>query len=103
MAGIGVKLKQIYSKNTLTTDMAGIGYSVVITIAPMISVIITMYVMQYVLEFSSVEYAQRDLFTSTVMYIFIFSLITTAPFNSVLSRYMSDTIFRETFEDVRPC
>lgn len=103
MAGIGVKLKQIYSKNTLTTDLAGIGYSAVITIAPMIAVIITMYVMQYVLEFSSVEYAQRDLFTSTVMYIFIFSLITTAPFNSVLSRYMSDTIFRETFEDVRPC
>lgn len=103
MAGIGVKLNRIYSRNTLTTDIIGIGYSTVLTIAPMIVVIAAMYGMQYILDFSSVEYAQRELFSSTMMYIFIFSLITTAPFNSVLSRFMSDAIYRETFDDVRPC
>ena len=32
MAGIGVKLNNIYGKNTLTTDLIGIGYSTVVTI-----------------------------------------------------------------------
>ena len=34
MAGIGVKLTNIYKKNTLTTDIIGVGYSTVVTIAP---------------------------------------------------------------------
>ncbi len=34
MAGIGVKLTNIYKKNTLTTDIIGAGYSMVVTIAP---------------------------------------------------------------------
>lgn len=29
MAGIGVKLNNIYGKNTLTTDVIGMGYSTV--------------------------------------------------------------------------
>ena len=36
MAGIGVKLTNIYKKNTLTTDIIGAGYSMVVTIAPML-------------------------------------------------------------------
>ena len=39
MAGIGVKLTNIYKKNTLTTDIIGMGYSTVVTIAPMLVVI----------------------------------------------------------------
>ena len=39
MAGIGVKLTNIYKKNTLTTDIIGAGYSMVVTIAPMLLVI----------------------------------------------------------------
>ena len=38
MAGIGVKLNNIYGKNTLTTDVIGMGYSTVMTIAPMLTV-----------------------------------------------------------------
>ena len=33
----------------------------------------------------------------------MFSLLTTSPFNAVLSRYMSDVIFEERYEDVLPC
>lgn len=36
-------------------------------------------------------------------YIFIFSLLTASPFNSVLSKYMSDVIYEETYEDILPC
>lgn len=103
MAGIGVKLSRIYHKNTITTDIVGFFYSTVVTIAPVLVVIINLMLMQWVLKFNTVRYIDRELFSCTVLYIFIFSLLTTSPFNAVLSRYMSDVIFEERYEDVLPC
>lgn len=103
MAGIGVKLNRIYHKNTIVADIYGFFYSVVVTIAPVLVVIINLMLMQKVLKFNTVRYFDRELFSCTVLYIFIFSLLTTSPFNAVLSRYMSDVIFENRFEDVMPC
>lgn len=103
MAGIGVKLNRIFSKNTLTTNIFGFGYSTIVTIAPMLLVIGTIVLMQYFLGFSSEGYASRELFAATVLYVFIFSLLVVAPFLAVLSKYMSDIIYEERFEDILPC
>ena len=103
MAGIGVKLNRIFEKNTLTTNMVGFAYSAVATIAPMMVIILNLMLMEHVLGFSKVGYAQRELFSCTVLYTFIFSLLTAAPFNSVLSRYMSDIIYEERYQDILPC
>ena len=83
MAGIGVKLNNIYGKRTLTTNIIGMGYSTVMTIAPMLTVIGALCIMEHFLGFDSVGYATRELFSCTVLYIFIFSLLTASPFNSV--------------------
>ena len=103
MAGIGVKLNRIYHKNTITTNIIGFFYSTVVTIAPVLVVIINLMLMQKVLKFNTVRYIDRELFSCTVLYIFIFSLLTTSPFNAVLSRYMSAVIFEDRYEDVQPC
>lgn len=103
MAGIGVKLNKIYGKNTLTTNVIGMGYSTLLTIAPMLVVMGALLIMERVLGFSKVGFAKRELFSSTILYTFIFSLLTASPFNSVLSRYLSDIIYEETFEDILPC
>lgn len=103
MAGIGIKLNKIFSKKTITTNLVGFGYSAVITIAPMLLVITAVILMQMLLGFSKVGYADRELYSCTVLYIFIFALLTTAPFNAVLSKYMSDVIYEETYEDILPC
>ncbi len=103
MAGIGVRLNRIFSKNTITTSLIGFGYSMVITVAPMFLVIIAIIIMQALLGFSRIGYADRELYSCTVLYIFIFSLLTAAPFNAVLSKYMSDVIYKEQFEDILPC
>ena len=73
------------------------GYSTVMTIAPMLTVIGALCIMEYFLDFSSVGYVTRELFSCTVLYIFIFALLTASPFNSVLSKYMSDVIYEETY------
>ena len=103
MAGIGIRLHRIYSKNTITTNLLGFGYSTVITIAPMVLVIAAVLIMQVLLGFSKLGYASRELYSCTVLYIFIFSLLTAAPFNAVLSKYISDVIYNETYEDILPC
>ena len=103
MAGIGIRLTKIYNKNTLTTDIIGMGYSTVVTIAPMLLVIGALVIMEHFLGFSSVDYITRELFSCTVLYTFIFALLTAAPFNSVLSKYVSDVIYKETYEEILPC
>lgn len=56
MAGIGVKLNNIYGKNTLTTDVIGMGYSTIMTIAPMLTVIGALCIMEYFLGFGFVKF-----------------------------------------------
>ncbi|MBP5178747.1 MAG: exopolysaccharide Pel transporter PelG, partial [Lachnospiraceae bacterium] len=103
MAGIGVKLNKIYSKNTITTNIVGFGYSAVITVAPMILVIGAVILMQLLLGFSKLDYFSREVYACTVLYIFVFGLLTTSPFNAVLSRYLSDIIYEEQYDDILPC
>ncbi len=103
MAGIGVKLNKFYSKKSMLTNLVGVGYSAVITIVPMFLVIAAVMLMEPLLGVSKLNYAVRELYSCTVLYIFIFGLLVSAPFNAVLSRYLSDVIYEETYEDILPC
>lgn len=103
MAGIGVRLNKIFGKNTLTTDMLGFFYSTCVTVAPMFIIIINIVLMEYFLDFSILGFAERELFSCTVLYTFIFALLTASPFNAVLSRYISDVIYTERYQDILPC
>ncbi len=103
MAGIGIKLNKIFEKNTISTFLAGFAYSSMSTVTPMLVVILNILLMQYFLGFDELGFVERELFSCSVLYIFIFSLLTAAPFNSVLSKYMSDVIFEERYQDIRPC
>lgn len=103
MAGIGTKLTNIFEKDTVTTDLIGFGYSSISTVAPMFAVILNILLMGHFLKFSELGFVERELFSCTVLYIFIFALLTASPFNSVLSKYISDVIYEERYEDIRPC
>lgn len=102
-AGFGKKLVRIFRSNSIISSLYGFLYSAVVTIAPMFLVIINVVLMSYVLGYSKLSYASRELFTATVLYQFVFSLIVSAPFNAVLSKYMSDLIYMERYEDLWSC
>ncbi len=103
MAGIGIRLNRIYSKNTMTTNLVGFGYSIIVTIAPMILVIGAVILMQWILGFNTLNYMTRELFSCTILYVFVFALLCGSPLNAVLSRYLSDIIYKEKYEDIMPC
>lgn len=103
MAGVGIRLNKFFNKNTISSHIAGAGYSIVITIAPMLIVILNLLIMQRILGYQETSYYEKQLFQATILYIFIFSLLASAPLNAVLSRYISDVIFEEAYADIMPC
>ena len=103
MAGIGVKLNRIFKKKSVFANLVGFTYSTVATVAPMILVIVTIVLMGWVLGLDESEYLEREIFFCTLLYIFIFALLSASPFNAVLSKYMSDAIFEERYQDILPC
>ena len=103
MAGVGVKLNRIFEKKSIAADMLGFVYSVVITVAPMILIIANILLIGWALDFNQESYLTRELFSCTILYTFIFSLLVVSPFNAVLSKYMQDAIYAERYEDILPC
>ncbi len=103
MAGIGVKLSKIYEKKSIFAHIVGFTYSTVVTVAPMILVILAILFLGKIVGYSTVGYNERELFSCTVLYIFIFSLLIASPFNAIFSRYMSDVIYLEHYDDILPC
>ena len=103
MAGIGVQLNKIFGRRTITSSLYGVGFSFTYTIAPMLAVIGCLLAMFKLLQFDTVGYIERETFSCSILYIFIFSLLTAAPFNSVLSKYQTDRIYERRYEDIRPC
>ncbi len=103
MAGIGIKLNKIYEKRTIMSSIYGMGLSVAYTIAPMLVIMGSLLIMYLLLGFDSVNYYDRELFACTVLYIFIFSLMFSSAFNSVLSKYIADMNFEKRYKDIAPC
>lgn len=103
MAGVGVKLNRFFEKKSIAADVLGITYSVVITIAPILMVVVGILLMGSMLEIGQASYLERELFSCTMMYILIFALLVVAPFSAVFSRYMQDVMYEEKFQDILPC
>lgn len=103
MAGIAIQLKRIFKRGTVVSMLEGVGYSTMTTIAPMLIVILNLLAMYRVLDVATISFAQRELLSCSILYVFIFSLLVTSPFNAVLSRYVADSIYEERYEEVMPC
>ena len=103
MAGIGIKLNRVYRHRSLGMHLYGFAYSALVTVAPVFVVIGAVFVSQIILHFETIDYGSRELFADTVLYIFIFALLCTSPLNAVLSKYISDIIYEEKYDDIIPC
>ncbi|BDF04970.1 exopolysaccharide Pel transporter PelG [[Clostridium] hylemonae] len=100
MAGIGFELKKIYRKESISRGMLGVVYSSVVTVGPMLMVIAAILLLYFFLGMTKVSYADRELLSSTILYTFIFSVILTAPFNVVFSRYLADKFYTEEYSNI---
>lgn len=102
MAGIGYELKKIFKEESILSLTSGVAYSSIVVIGPTLVVIGTLVVLYALLGFTSISYYERELLSSTILYAFIFSLLLTAPFNGMMSRYIADKIYEEKYDDILP-
>lgn len=102
MAGIGFELKKLFKKEgIISTVFAGL-YATVVTVGPTIMVILALNLMYFLLPYVNVAYHDREVLSSTILYVFIFSLIISSPLNIILSRYMADKIYLEEYDSILP-
>lgn len=100
MAGIGFELKKIYRKEGIARSAMGVVYSTLVTIGPMVFVICSILFLYFFLGMSDIDYARRELLSSTILYTFIFSVILTAPFYVTFSRYLADKFYLEKYDGI---
>lgn len=103
MSGIGIEFRSIYKRRSLSSAVRGLGYSMVTTLTPMLCIILVLTLMYNVLDYDEALYAERELLSATLMYVFIFSLILSTPFTAPLGSYLNIAVFRKQYERVMPC
>lgn len=103
MASLSKTIKKSFEKKTISSSLFGVLISTFTTVAPMFLIMSGILILYNVLQYNTIIYSERQLFTSSILYIFIFALLCTAPFNTIISRYITDRIFEEKYEAILPC
>jgi uncharacterized membrane protein len=89
MAGIGFQLRRFTQEGTIRGFLKGYYNAALVASGPWVLTVITLMVIQWLMRQTA---ARTDLFLETVIYIYAFSLITTAPFQLVVTRYLADQL-----------
>ena len=100
MAGIGFELKKIFEENTISGKVKGYSYATLISVGPMIISVIMLIAIGIILRLMKIDIANREIITTSIMYAYIFSMISVSGFVMVISRYISDKIYMEDTSDV---
>jgi len=103
MAGIGFELKKIFNERNLVNMVKGTVYSALTIVGPMIITILGIIGIFITMGLQYIDFYQRDLLMSIILYAFIFSAVLTNPLSVVISRYVADKIFDEKYDDIAAC
>lgn len=102
MAGIGFELKKLFRGKGLLQNMKACFFSIIITVGPTLLCILMLTVLQRFLYHWGVPVAERELFMVAITYSFLFSLVLTSGFTMILSRYISDQIYKKEYQNILP-
>lgn len=100
MAGIGFKLRAYTQEGTIGGLFRGYYHAMLVAAGPWLLTVFTLVIIQY---FMRAEGVRTDLFLETVIYIYAFSLITTAPIQLVVTRYLADQLDAQKLNTHMPC
>ncbi|MDO3411579.1 exopolysaccharide Pel transporter PelG [Saccharibacillus sp. CPCC 101409] len=100
MAGIGFELRKLYREQGMLRHLKAYAYSSMSTVGPMALTMGMVAGIQYVMSVSDAAYLERELFLSTIVYAFIFSVLFTGGLTMLLTRFLADMLFRKKYEYV---
>ncbi len=102
MAGIGFELKKLFGDDVFTKRIRAYIYSTLVSVGPWITTVIVLNIITLSAGKLFSDVTQKDLFMGTVVYSFVFSQILTAPWQMLIVRFLSDKMFSETYDAVKP-
>lgn len=102
MAGIGFTLKKLFNDETLTNRGRAYIYSTFVVAGPWIAAVITVNLLIIIMGYLNISETEKDLFMGTIVYSFVFSQIITAPWQFLITRYISDKLFVKKYDFIRP-
>ncbi len=102
MAGIGFELKKLFDKKGLIQNVKAYSYSSMITVGPAAICILLVLGIQWILSSVGVGLTDRLVVTSAIVYAYVFSQVITSGFSMLLTRWVSDKIYTEEYEEILP-
>lgn len=102
MAGIGFALKRMFKKEYFSSRGLAYLYSAFVAAGPWILSVIIINSLIIAMEIIGVNQNERNLFSATIVYSFLFSQIIVAPFQLIATRYLSDKLYLKKYDFVRP-
>ena len=102
MAGIGFSLKKMFTKETFSSRALAYVYSSFIAAGPWIISVISINLLLVLMKLLDINNIERDLFSATIVYSFLFSQILVAPLQLVVTRYISDKLFNKEYDVLKP-
>ncbi|WP_310832542.1 exopolysaccharide Pel transporter PelG [Paenibacillus pedocola] len=100
MAGIGFELRKLYREHGLLRHLRAYAYSSMSTVGPMVLCMGMVAGIQGLMAFSGVSFLERELFLSTIVYAFIFSVLITGGVSMVLTRFLADMLFQKKYQHI---
>lgn len=93
MAGIGFELRKIYGRKTLASNIWGSLYATMTAVGPSVLVAVMLIFLKIVMDRADITEQENRFFISSFTYVFLISILISALFSTVLSRYISDCVF----------
>lgn len=100
MAGIGFELKRLFKKRGVFSTIFAGAYATIVTIGPNLIVILALNLMYLLPPYAEMSYHDREVLSSTILYIFIFALILVSGVNILLSKFMADKVYNEDYNGI---
>lgn len=102
MAGIGFALRRMFKDDSFTKRGIAYVYSSFIAAGPWILSVIAINLLLFFMEVLDVSVDERNLLSATIVYSFLFSQLLIAPFQLVVTRYLSDKLYTSEYAYIRP-
>lgn len=102
MAGIGFELKKLFVGQGVLKKVRAYAFASIICSGTMLLAIALLLGIQSMIKAFDAAQHQQDIFTSTFVHALLLSMLLTASFQTYLSRYTADQIYKNTPERVMP-
>nr|WP_236933578.1 exopolysaccharide Pel transporter PelG [Fusobacterium sp. oral taxon 203] len=103
MAGIGFELKKLFSEEEELpfANLRAIIFSIIVSVGPWLITATSLNIIIWISNQIELARPKQLIFMSSIFYCFIFSQILTCIFQYIITRYVSDCVFKKKISKIR--